>query len=55
MNKNINNFNHKYEYHGYQEWYFSSKNLSVRVNYINAKRIDYCEYHYTKNTIFYIK
>ncbi len=57
MNKNITNYNHKGQYHGYQEWYYmrTIMKLRCRGNYKNDKPVGYSEWHGVEKTRFYIR
>lgn len=50
----IRNYNEKQELHGYQEWYIINI-LYNRGNFKNDDEIGYEEWHYFKETNFYIK
>lgn len=54
MKKEIHKYNNKGLAHGYQEIYFRDK-LFVRGNSKNALDIGYNEWHYRKQTNFYIR
>ena len=54
MKKEIENKNDKGQYHGYQEWYLSNR-IYIRSTFKNGLEIGYGEWHYDKETIFYIK
>ena len=51
--KNIYNYNSKKQLHGYQEKYWNNI-LRFRGNYKNGLRIGYLEWHYDKETEYYI-
>jgi len=53
-NKDIDNFNKKGNYHGYQEWYWFDE-LTLRCNYKNGLEIGYQECHFTKQTRYRIR
>jgi hypothetical protein len=58
--KDIDNYNTKYQRHGYQEWYhyMNKPKIKVRCNYKNGQEIGYEEWHKThaeSETNFYIK
>jgi len=56
MNKNIINKNNKGEYHGYNEIYsYFNNRLWIRATYKNNNRIGYAEWHWGKETNFYIR
>jgi len=53
--KDIRNFNNRYTYHGYQEWYFDDeKTIYRRGSWKKNKRIGYYENHILKCANFYI-
>lgn len=54
MKRDINNYKHG-QYHGYQEEYDLKGKLSLRANYKNDDEIGYEEWHYKKQTNFYIR
>jgi len=54
MKKNIENFNDKGKYHGYQEWYIENS-IRFRCNYKNGRNIGYIEWHNINFTIYNIK
>ena len=56
MNKNITNFNHKGQYHGYQEWYYmrTIMKLWYRGNMKNGNFIGYTEDHHIKRIHFHL-
>ncbi len=46
MNKDINNYNNKYQWNGYQQWYWTTTNqLRFRGWYKHGMRIGYMEWH----------
>lgn len=54
MKSDIKTRNNKYQYHGYQEWYFYNK-LIYRGKYKNGKLVDYSEHCMKKQTRYYIR
>jgi hypothetical protein len=52
--RNINNYKHG-QYHGYQEWYGADGKMWLRGNWKNDDEIGYDEWHYKKQTNFYIR
>lgn len=55
MNKNIINKDKNGNLYGYQERYNDNNKLLVRGNWKNDIEIGYEEYHYIKETNFYIR
>lgn len=59
--EDIDNKNDKFEWHGYNEWYFNDTYLVrndtylVRANFKNNNKIGYAESHYYKHTSYYIR
>ena len=45
MKKEIETLNEKYQWHGYQEWYWIKDGIRFRGCYKNGKRIGYMEWH----------
>ncbi len=56
MNKNITNYNHKGQCHGYQEWYYmrTIMKLWYRGNMKNGNFIGYTEDHHIKRIHFHL-
>ena len=54
MKTDIKTNNNKGQLHGYQEYYHKNSILT-RFNYKNNKLIGYEEWHYFKETNFYIR
>jgi len=55
MNKDIRNYNDKEQYHGHQQWHSYYNKLIYRGNKKNDESIGYVEWHWIKETIYYIK
>jgi len=55
MKRDINNYNHIGQYHGYQEQYGLYHDLALRGKSKNDDEIGYEEWHYKKQTNFYIR
>ena len=53
--RDINNYNHMGQYHGYQEQYGLYHDLALRGKSKNDDEIGYEEWHYKKQTNFYIR
>ena len=45
MKKDIRNYNHKNQYHGYQEIYNWNNVIFLRANYKNNNPVGYEEWH----------
>jgi len=54
-NKNIKPKDKNGDFHGYQEWYWTTGELLLRGKYIHGLEIGYEEFHQTSNTNFYIR
>jgi hypothetical protein len=57
MKKEIETLNKKYQWHGYQEWYWINNGIRFRGCNKNGKRIGYMEWHNSNwnFTKFYIR
>jgi len=55
MKEEINKYNSKGQYHGYNEWYNVDGSLRIRTNWKNGRVFGYFEYHAHKQTNYYIR
>jgi hypothetical protein len=55
MKKTTYNYNSKGEWHGYQEWYYTTGNIARRGISKNIRDIGYNEWHSSKRTTYSIR